>query len=281
MGSRARVVLYAPDEGAAAAAAGAAFDEMERLNTVLSDYDPESEAMRLCRRAGQWTPVSPDLLDVLLKSREVWAASGGAFDPTVGPLSILWRDARRDGRIPDPDQIERARARVGMRHVGIDEAGARVRLALAGMRLDFGAIGKGYAADVALRTLAELGHAAALVELGGDKAIGRPPPDHVAWTITLESGAAPRTLAVSSCGVATSGPRYQFIEAGGVRYSHVLDPRTGYGLTDPTEVTVVAPTAWLADALASAASVVGPDGLERLRARYPQAEIIRHPPPGE
>lgn len=275
MGSRARVVLFAPDEESAAAAAAAAFDEMDRLNAVLSDYDPDSEAMRLCRTHGRWVAASPDLLRVLAASRQVWQDSEGAFDPTVGPLSLLWRDARREGRIPDPASIEDALERVGMPHVRLDPRRGRVRLERPGMRLDFGGIGKGYAADRALETLRALGHASSLVDLGGDIAVGaHPPGDHAPWTIQVETPAGPIPLMpTAGVGVATSGARFQFVEWEGARYSHIIDPRTGLGVTDPVQITVVAESAALADALASAASVLGREGLPALRARYPDARI--------
>ncbi len=277
MGSRARVVLYAPDEASAAAAAAAAFAEMDRLNAVLSDYDPSSEAMRLCRTPGVWVEVSPVLLDILLKSRELRDTTEGAFDPTIGPLTTLWRQARRVNAVPDVEEIRQALSLVGMQFVEINAAQSRVRLRLDNMRLDFGAIGKGYAADRALDVLEARGFPAALVDLGGDIAIGRPPPVGThQWMIARDGDHTPST-AHPMTGVATSGARFQFIEADGVRYSHIIDPRTGYGVTAPVSVTVTADEAWLADALASAVSVSGEAGAARLRSRYPGVRIdIRH-----
>jgi thiamine biosynthesis lipoprotein len=273
MGSRARVVLYAASEPVAAGAAEAAFEEMIRLEGVLSDYDPGSEAMRLCRApAGVWHAASVDLVDVLEKSRGVWAASGTVFDPTVGPLTRLWRETRESGVLPPSGVLKEAMGRVGFEHVRSEPG--RVRLAREGMVLDFGGIGKGYAADRALEVLRELGHERAMCDLGGDLAVGGPPPGRAGWTLRVQSGLGKEeTVVVSNAGVATSGDLERFVEIGGTRYSHILDPRTGLGLTERVAVTVIAEEAWLADALASAASVLDAVGVDRLRARWPEAEI--------
>lgn len=276
MGTRARVVLHAPDEDSAAAAAGRAFAEITRLERIMSDYDPNSEAMRLCRaQHGAWHDVSPDLLDVLEKSRRVWKASAGAFDPTIGVLTRLWREARRTGELPAREKLDDARARVGLDKLRVDPDRARVLLERDGMRLDFGGIGKGYAAGRALDLLREMGHASALVEIGGDLALGEPPPGQSGWRIRVRTGLDDdRQLVLSNVGVATSGDLDQSVEIGGVRYSHILDPQTGLGLTERIAVTAIAPEAWLADALASAASVMDPALSPSLARRWPKAKVI-------
>jgi thiamine biosynthesis lipoprotein len=199
--------------------------------------------MRLCAVGGG--TVSDDLRDVLRAAVAVSEASDGAFDVTVGPLVALWRAARATGRLPDAAALEAARAKVGWRKLEV--RGNHVELA-PGMRLDLGGIGKGYAADAALATLRARGVERALVDIGGDLALGEGP-----WTVRVAG--EPREL--ERCGVAASGDTERFVEVDGVRYSHLLDPRTGLGLTHGIEVTVIAPTATEADAWASAASVLG------------------------
>ncbi len=276
MGSRARIVLYAPSEGDAVEAARQAFDEMDRLNLVLSDYTDTSEAMRLCAAPiGVPHPVSPDLLDVLLKSARVFEASDGAFDPSLGELTRLWRSSFRSGRLPDPDQLADATARSGLRLVRIDEARSTIELLAPGVRFDFGAIGKGYAADRALRVLARRGLPHAMVDLGGDIALGEAPPGESGWRVeaTDDRGEA-RELLLANLGVATSGDTYRSVTIDGVRYSHILDPRTGLGLRSSLAVTVIADEAWLADAIACAASVLGPKRVQPLLQRWSATRIL-------
>jgi len=265
MGSRARVVLYAPDEPSAARAAGEAFGEMGRLEDVMSDYRPESEAMRLCRSSPlAWHAVSPDLLGVLGLSERVWAASGGAFDVTVGPMTRRWRESRKAGTLPSEEELADLRARVGFGKLMISSLNSSVMLQRAGMSLDFGGVGKGYAAQAAVDRLIGLGHPACLAEIGGDLALGAAPPGEPGWSIAIETGLGEgdrEDLLLHSVGVATSGDAVQFVELGGVRYSHIVNPKTGLGLTERIAVTVIADRTdgggGLADAAASAISVLG------------------------
>lgn len=263
MGSRARIVLYAEDEPQARAAAGAAFARLAELDAVLSDYRQNSEVSRLCTQpAGVWTPVSADLFRVLTRAQEFAESSGGAFDHTVGPLSLLWRQARRNQQLPPASDLEHARARVGWRLVGLDEGRRAVRMEREQMRIDFGAIGKGFGADEAILAMRPLGVSRALVDIGGDMAVGDPPPGQPAWRIEIESGYGdgPRPVVYAANeGVATSGDTEQFVEIGGIRYSHILDPRSGFGLTTRTAATVIARDGASADTLASAACVLGPE----------------------
>lgn len=279
MGSRCRIVVYAPDEPTAAAACAAAFARVSQLEHVLSDYDPESEASRLTRlEPARWHDVSHDLADTLRKSRAVHDASGGGFDPIIGPLTKLWRQTRRDGRLPAQGVLDDARARSGFALLEIDHATDRVRFARDGMGLDFGGIGKGLAADEALHVLRDHGLGSALIDFGGDLTLGDAPPDEPrGWRVEVRDGlAGTRVLWLADRAVATSGDLEQSVEIDGVRYAHILDPRAGLGLTRRVAATVVADEGWLADALASAACVLGPDHTGRLEAAFPGVDIVVH-----
>lgn len=263
MGVSFTIILYAPNETLANRASDAAFRRIEQLNGIMSDYDADSELMRLCRTAGsgQAVRVSPELAYVLGKSLDLSRQSGGAFDVTVGPVVRLWRRARRQKRLPDADRLATALEAVGYEAVVLDRCAREVRLTRPGMRLDLGGIAKGYAADEAMKVLRAHGILRALVDGSGDIAVGQAPPDKAAWRIgiaPLDAAASPsRYLLLEKAAVATSGDLWQHIEIDGRRYSHIVDPTTGLGLTESSSVTIVAPDCLTADSLASAVSVLG------------------------
>ena len=284
MGMEFRVVMYAREAGAAREAAAAMFRRVAELNLVLSDYEEESELSRLNRTAGsgQAVPVSRDLWRVLEAGQRMAELSQGAFDMTVGPAVQLWRRARRQRELPSPERLERARAAVGYAYLELDGRTRAVRLTRPGMRLDLGGIAKGYVLDEALRVLEAHGVRRALVQAGGDVAVGDPPPGRSGWRIELPwpEGAregATQWLLLRRCALATSGDVFQHVEIDGVRYSHILDPRTGVGLTDHSQVSVIARTGMVADALATTVSVLGPlEGMALVeRAKGVAARVVR------
>jgi thiamine biosynthesis lipoprotein len=265
MGSEVKLILYTTDEATARRASEAAFARVAALDAALSDYDPESELMRLCARAGgPPVPVSDDLFLVLRKALELAGRSDGAFDPTVNPVVRLWRRARRERKLPDPEALERARALVDWREVRLDPAARTVQLLKPGVKLDLGGIAKGFAADEALAVLRGQGIHRALAGIAGDIVVGDPPPGSEGWTIgiaPLDDPNAPpdRLLLLRNRAVSASGDAERFVEIGGTRYSHIVDPRTGLGVVDRAGVTVVAPNGATADGLATAVYVLGPE----------------------
>lgn len=276
MGSRCEITLEAPSESLAAQAAGAAFEEIRRIEGVLSDYSPNSESMLVMGR-GPGIPhtISATLMEVLALSRDIHIASAGAYDPTVGPITHLWRSASSEGSIPGTDELASALGRVGFGQLALDLTSGTLTFDRAGMLLDFGGIGKGYAAQAALELLEELGYQAVSVDMGGDLALGAPPSDQPSgWLVEVVTGLGEsRTINLSHCAIATSGDLERYYEHDGVRYSHIIDPRTGLGITQRRAVTVIAPNAALADALASAASVMGREGIAQLEAAYEGVSI--------
>lgn len=264
MGTEFRIVLYAPDARRAARASDAAFERIGELDERLSDYRETSELMLLCKQAGGgFVEVSDDLLRVLLASQRFAERTGGAFDVTAGPLVRLWRRARRRSELPDPVRLSQARELVGFDKMQVDERTRRVRLAKPGMLLDLGAIAKGYAADCALTVLKQHGVTSALVAAGGDIRVGAPPPGTDGWTIGIAPLDSPertptRHLSLRDAAVSTSGDAQQYVEIEGVRYSHVIDPRTGQAVQGRRSVTVVAPNGMTSDALDTAANVLDP-----------------------
>lgn len=267
MGTRFRIVLYAGDARRAEAAAAAAFARIDELEARLSDWREESELSRLSRRSDEAAPAGPievsaDLARVLAAAQRLARATGGAFDPTVGPMVALWRRARRQGELPDDAALARARAAVGHEKLRVDEARREVVLGARGMRLDLGGIAKGDALDQALAVVRSHGLERALLVGGGDVRAGAPPPGRSGWTVALAEpdGSEPlHSVELAHAALSTSGDHYQFVEIGGKRWSHVLDPRTGLGVTSRALASVLAPEGATADALATAACVLAAD----------------------
>jgi len=265
MGTRFQITMYAADEATASKVAKAAFARIAELDGIMTDYRPASELMRLCAKAGGGpVPVSPELFYVLEKAQEVSRLSDGVFDISVGPVVRLWRLARRTQRLPDADELARARELVGYKNIKLDADERTVQLLKAGMRLDLGGIGKGYAADEAHKVLRAHGITRAIVAAGGDLTITDPPPDAPGWTIAIypleptDEKNAPRIL-MKNASVSTSGDLQQFAEIDGKRYSHIVDPRTGIGLVGRMSATVIAPTGIQADSLTKVLAVLGPE----------------------
>src|SRR5437764_14222680 len=273
MGMAVRIVVYAADDATARRAARAAYARIAELEDVMSDYRPESEVRRLAARAGEPVRVSDDLFVVLARAVDLWRRSEGAFDVTVGPFVELWRTARRTGALPPRAALDSAARRVGSDKVHLDSVARTVRLDTPGMRIDLGGIAKGYILDRALDALRAQGVTRALLEAGGDIVLGDVPPGRRGWRIALPEG----DTILANHPVSTSGDTEQFVIIGGVRYSHVIDPRTGKGLTSRREATVVAPDGVTADGLATALTLVDDARGARLLQSFPQAVArVRH-----
>jgi len=260
-----RIVLYMSDAAAAREAAKAAFARIHALNAVLSDYDPESELRRLCDTSNEGNPVavSADLWRVLARSQEIAERSEGAFDVTVGPLVRLWRSARRTKELPTARSLDKARSKVGYRLMRLDAERRTVELLRSKMRLDLGGIAKGYAVDEALGVLRDCGVERMMIDAGGNLGLGGPPPERSGWRVGLASpdGKSPprQYLLLANCSLSTSGDLWQYAVIGGVRYSHLIDPRDGMALTGRMSATVVGPDGMTADGLSSAIAVLGPE----------------------
>lgn len=261
-----RIVLYAANHDAADKAADAAYGRIHELNDIMSDYEPDSELSKLSASSGSGSAValSPDLWFVLARAQDLAKRSEGAFDVTVGPFVNLWRRARRQHALPDPGRLAEARRAVGYKHLILDERKHTAELLVPNMKLDLGGIAKGYAIGEALKTLRAQGVERALVEGGGDVAVSDPPPDKAGWRFELSSldvsNAPPaRFLSLRNCAISTSGDLYQRLEINGKRYSHIVDPKTGIGLTDHSLVNVIAPEGITADSLTKVVSVLGPE----------------------
>jgi len=292
MGMPVRIVLYATNDSIARAAANAAFERIASLDADLSDYRADSEVRRIEATAGAWVRIKPTTYEVLARAVEIARLSNGAFDPTIKPVVDLWRAARRTGTAPAPAAIDSARALVSWQRLHLDSVNPAARLSQRGMRIDLGGIAKGYILQEALRTLQRHGVRSALLEAGGDIVAGERPPGRPGWRIALpgiesassagiaaNAGSAtplpPRLRDLENQAIATSGASAQYVEIDGVRYSHVVDPQSGTGLTGSNTIHVIASDGALADALATTLSIVDPETARLILARFPDVVVYR------
>ena len=239
---------------------------VEDLEDVFSTWRPDSQVSRFNAREGEeWFAVSPDFLDVLKEAVKVSELTGGAFDPTVGPLVELWGFGAGEAStaVPGREALERMLQVTGVANLQWRESPPAVRRTRPGVRLDFSAIAKGYAVDAVWTLLSEAGLSDYLVEIGGEvRARGRR-ADGLPWSIGVENpdgSGIDESVPLRDAAVATSGDYRNYFESEGKRYSHVLDPRTGWPVShDLASVTVIASSATMADALATALLVLGPE----------------------
>lgn len=290
MGTTFRAVVFAEDAAAGERAVQAALERVRELDRVLSDYRDDSDLVRLGARSdagaqSEWIELSEDLARVLHASAQLAVLTGGAFDVTVGPLSALWRRARRQQELPRVERVEDALRSCGFERLELDFGGRRVRLLAQRMRFDLGGIAKGFALDEALAVLETAGFARAMVVGGGDVALGRAPPGERGWRVVLAPFNDERQrgeVLLERCAVSTSGDAFQALELAGARYSHIVDPRTGWALENRVSASVIAPYATLSDALATALCVTGPSGLALLdNFADVEARIVRELEEGE
>lgn len=272
MGTRFRVVCHIEDpalKDQAQQAVEVAFALAEELNATASDYHPESELSRLNTQAVA-TPLvlSESLYTLLNHSRDLAEATDGAFDPTLGPLTKLWRQTRNDLRLPNRETLCAALEAVGWRQYTLDPKTRSITLHQEHMAFDLGGVAKGYAADQMFESLAAAGFSRVLIAAGGDIRVGDAPPGRDGWKVALQTFDPARpdeVIILANAAVSTSGDLHQSVEMDGVRYSHIVNPATGLGLTDRIAVSVIADEAKLSDPLATAACVLGSDGAAALR----------------
>ncbi len=260
MGTVFRLVFYSnQDSIEAQVLAKTIFDRIDALNMRFSDWLPESELNLLSQKAGEkgCRKVSGELADILKKSVIYARQSHGAFDSTVGALTRLWRRSKNLKELPEPERIASALKTVGWRNIRVCPRTSCVRLRKKGLMLDLGGIAQGWTADDCLGMLRRNRITMALVDAGGDIALGEPPPGKEGWQIDIPSADGNKRMILKNCGITTSGATYRYFGINGKRYSHIIDPRTGQPLTHRTLVTVLAENATAADAWATAISVMG------------------------
>ena len=270
MGVPVRILAYASNETQVNSAVEKVWKRFDELNAILSDYDPESEVIRACRDfggTGNYAAVSVDLRRALEESRKYCVLTDGAFDPTVSPIVKLWRRSRIFHERPPQGVLASAKTKIGLNVWDLSESGLKTEN---GVRLDFGGIAKGIALDESLEIMRKFGITSVLIDASGDLRIGDPPPGQDGWIVGVASLLDKPAFycALSNVGIASSGDANRYVVIDGVRYSHIIDPRTCEPLTQRCVSAVMAPDATSADALASALCVLGkgaPPIFERIR----------------
>ncbi|GAB5551176.1 MAG: hypothetical protein Sapg2KO_07670 [Saprospiraceae bacterium] len=262
MGTQWKIIVYVEDTLAAANWLDQSWKQLDLLNQIMSDYDSDSELnqIHLGHPSKQWVPISEPLFEVLSRAQYFSQVSKGAFDVTIGPLSVLWRKAFRRQTFPNAKKIRVAKKKVNYHWLCLNEQS--VFLKKNGMRLDLGGIAKGYAVDYLFEFLEQKGINAILVDGGGDIRVGAPPPNQETWTIKLPNE---QVYSLVNQSIATSGASYQYLEHKGIRYSHIIDPKIGFGIKGHQLVSVIADRCQDADALASIASLFNGSELKRLQ----------------
>ncbi len=262
MGSPFNIIIVSNDPAKAETLSNRCYALVDSFTLIFSDYDPESELSRINRSSGKGEqPVSPGLLEILLRSQTAYRNSRQSFDISIGPLSLLWRRSRKEKIFPDSMAITRTRKLIGFSQVHIDSSRHTINLPVTGMRLDLGGIAKGYIAQKVIAFLEQEGIHKALADAGGDMAMSGAMQNSPGWVVGVNipentDKLLPRYLLLQSMAVATSGDAYQYIEHNGKKYSHIIDPQTGYGIQSQRNVTVIAGNGTDADWLATACSIL-------------------------
>lgn len=266
MGVAVELKFVAPTEAKAEEVARAVFARFAELEAIFSDYRADSEASRLAGHpVGTAVQVSPEMFTVLTAAQEVWKASDRAFDVTAGPVVRLWRQTRTTGRTPPYSELSAALDQTGFQHVRLDAKRRTVTVLKDGVRLDFGGITKGYACDEAIRVFDRHGIASASVVAGGDMKVSGPPPGRRGWPVDVTGRDEPVELVHQAA--SGSGDTEQSVTVWGVRYSHIVDPRNGFGVSSRIQATVIGKEGLYTDPWATVLCINGEKDLPKVERR--------------
>ncbi len=262
MGTVVEITLIGDEGGTANQAALRAFQEIKRIETLMSPWLDSSDVTRINRSAGkEWVKVSPETMEVIKKAQEISELSEGGFDITVGPLSELWRKAREKKSSPSVEHVKGKLDLVNFKNIEIDPGG-KVLLKKKGMAIDLGGIAKGYAVDRAFEILISFGYKNMIVNAGGDLRAGGL-KNNQPWSIGIQhprdSKKILARISASDTAVATSGDYEKFFLDQGKRYHHIFNPKDGFPTNGYRSVTILCKDGMTADALATAVFVSGPE----------------------
>lgn len=280
MGSPFNLIIVSTDSNKAKHLAQKSYELVDSLSHIFSNYDSSSELSKINASAGLLPyKMSTAMLDLMEKSEQAFIQSKGAYDISIGPLSALWRNARKAKLFPEASTVIATKKLVGFAQIKINKRLGTIFLPVSGMQLDFGGIAKGYIAGWVINYLKANGIQQALADAGGDIVMSGAPLNQKGWLIGVN---LPETtdellnkkLQISNCSVATSGDVFQFIEYKGIKYSHIINPLTGYGVTNLRNVTIIAKTGATADWLATACSILPIQEAKQLAISHQAALLI-------
>ncbi|MBE9516138.1 MAG: FAD:protein FMN transferase, partial [Proteobacteria bacterium] len=259
MGTLIQLELWADDERQAGRLMAKVMDEMQRIDYLMSHYKPDSELSLLNKSAAKdWVVVSKELFGLIDQSLQLSVLTGGAFDITYA--SVGYQYNFRLGKRPSKQQITTALPAVNYKNILLDRKHSRLRYAKPGVLIDLGGIAKGYAVDRGIKILAKAGITNAMIGLGGDSRIlgdRRGRPWHLGVRHPRQRNAVVTRLPLSNRAISTSGDYEQYFERDGIRYHHIIDPRTGDSARASRSVTIVGPNATRTDALSTGLFVMG------------------------
>jgi FAD:protein FMN transferase len=279
MGSRFDITVVAKDETQGNGYIDMAVNEISRIEKMISSWDPESETSRIIKNAGiQPVKVDKELFDLISRAVKISELTDGAFDITYASMDRIWKFDGSMNILPSEDQIAQSISKVGYKNMILDKEHQTVFLKNKGMRIGFGAIGKGFAADKAKQLLISKGVKAGIMNASGDLTTWGTQPDGSSWMVgitnPLNKDKVFSWFPLDDNAVVTSGNYEKFVEIDGKKYTHIIDPRTGWPVSGLNSVTVFAPKAELADALATSVFVMGLDtGLDFIN-QLPGVECV-------
>ena len=279
MGSSFEITVVAEDEDFAKESLAIAKKEIIRIENLISSWDQKSETSRINRNAGiAAVEVSKELFDLIFRAQQISKLSSGAFDLTFAAIDKLWNFDGRESEMPNPDTLKASVFNIGYQLIELDEESLTVFLPKKGMKIGFGAIGKGYAADSAKQLLVERGVLGGIINASGDMNTWGTKPDGSSWTIGIVNPMNNKKVfswfSLEHNAVVTSGDYEKFTQINGRRYSHIIDPRTGIPSQGIVSCTIFAGKAELADAIATAIFVMGVESGLFLIDQLPDIEAI-------
>ena len=274
------IEAYGPAAGRLPLVLDKAFDEVDRIDRLMSHYKSESPLSQLNREAGRHeVAVDAELYVFIAEAMRYYRESGGAFDITVGPLMKAWGFFRGDGRVPSDESLATVLRHVGGSHVRLNPSARTIVFDEPGVELDLGGIAKGYAVDRVAALLRQEGIVAALISAGGSSVYGLgAPPGRESWDVQIqdpiEGTKIASTVTLKNRALSVAGSSEKSFEKDGVTYSHIMDPRLGRPVQGILSVAVLTDTATAGDALDDAFFVLGPEGSRTYLKRLPRTEVF-------
>lgn len=280
MGSPFQLIFYDSDSLHAFNLAKNAFLIVDSLNNSFSDYTSTSEIAKINDNAGygQFIKISNNLENILLQSKVAFFKSEGSFDITIGQLTKLWRKSRQEKKLPSSVELKSKLAVTGIKYLVIDTTKHSAKLLKKGASIDLGGIGKGFAAQKVYEFFVNNNIKKVLVNAAGNMAIGEAPIEKKGWEIAIEKPSAnsfidPKMVNLGNIAISTSGDAFQFVEINGKRYAHIINPKTGLGLSYQRQVTIICENATKADWLSTACYIL-PIKRALILAKNEKAEIL-------